>query len=161
MPRPHVDEEASAEGDTSARCGSDHPLSDIHVESIRSGVSGVEQDMQPRFHKMLLSVTVLALALIGPVSAHADDAPTANVDIVQFAYQPTPLEISAGTTIVWNNHDAIVHSVTNGTPDAPGAAFDSGLFDQGLTFSQTFNDPGQYSYFCTRHNFMQGTIVVS
>ncbi|GAC1313321.1 MAG: hypothetical protein NVSMB2_01040 [Chloroflexota bacterium] len=133
----------------------------MHVGGIRSGLSSVEQGMQPRFHRVLLSVTVLALALMGPVTAHADDADTANVDIIQFAFQPTPLEISAGTTVVWNNYDAIVHSVTNGTPDAPGTAFDSGLFDQGLTFSQTFNDPGQYSYFCTRHNFMQGTVIVS
>jgi len=70
------------------------------------------------------------------------------------------LQVAAGTTVTWTNHDAIIHSVTSGSPDAPDGAFDSGFFDQAGTFSFTFTDSGDYTYFCMRHNFMRGTVSV-
>ncbi len=103
----------------------------------------------------------LGLSLVATPLSHAQDAtPTATADIIQFGFQPTPLQVPAGTIVTWTNHDAIVHSVTNGTPGAPGGAFDSGLFDENQTFAFTFTDAGDYTYFCTRHNFMRGTISV-
>jgi len=105
-------------------------------------------------------IAALALSLLGIPIAHAQDA-TATVDILQFGFQPETLQVPVGTTVTWTNHDAIVHSVTNGTPDAPAGAFDSGLFDVNQTFSFTFSDPGDYTYFCSRHNFMHGTISVT
>ncbi len=104
--------------------------------------------------------TAAVLAVLATPAAHADDA-TATMDISQFAFAPAALQVPVGTTVTWTNHDAIIHSVTNGTPDAPAAAFDSGFFDQDGTFSFTFNDAGDYPYFCKRHNFMQGTISVT
>ncbi len=102
----------------------------------------------------------LAVSLMATPLSHAQDA-TAPADIVQFAFQPEGLQVAAGTTVTWTNHDAIVHSVSQGTPDAPGTAFDSGLFDQDQTFSFTFTDAGEYTYFCMRHNFMRGRISVT
>lgn len=132
-------------------------------QDIQALLGGVVQRMKRSLHQMLVPATFFALALVGPLpaAAHADDARSANVEIIQFGFQPTPLEIAAGTTVTWTNHDAIVHSVTNGVPEAPGDAFDSGLFDQGLTFTQTFAEPGEYTYFCARHNFMRGSVIVS
>ncbi|MGI9147371.1 MAG: cupredoxin domain-containing protein [Chloroflexota bacterium] len=98
----------------------------------------------------------LALSFVAAPVSHAQDA-----DVIQFAFQPTPLQLAVGTTVTWTNHDSIVHSVTHGTPDAPGGSFDSGLFDENQTFSFTFTDAGDYTYFCMRHNFMRGTISVT
>ena len=77
-----------------------------------------------------------------------------------FQFSPSPLEVSTGTTVVWTNEDNIEHSVTHGIVNEPGAAFDSGLFTQGQSFSFTFAEPGSYAYFCTRHTFMQGEVRV-
>ncbi len=104
--------------------------------------------------------TAVALSFVATPVSHAQDA-AVNADIIQFAFQPTPLQVAGGTTVTWTNHDSIVHSVTQGTPDAPGASFDSGLFDENQAFSFTFTDAGDYTYFCMRHNFMRGTISVT
>ena len=38
--------------------------------------------------------------------------------------------------------------------------FDSGLFGKDASFSQTFDEPGEFAYFCTVHPFMKGTVKV-
>jgi len=85
---------------------------------------------------------------------------TMNIDIKLFTYKPDMLQVPVGTTVVWTNQDGIEHSVTNGTPPNPAGAFDSGLFSQGKTFAFTFDKPGDYPYFCVRHNSLQGTLKV-
>lgn len=78
-----------------------------------------------------------------------------------FTFSPEPLTVKAGTTVVWTNQDNIEHSVTSGSaPDGDGA-FDSDFFTQGQTFAHTFSQPGQFSYFCKRHNSMVGTVTVT
>ncbi|MDZ7732002.1 MAG: plastocyanin/azurin family copper-binding protein [Acidimicrobiia bacterium] len=67
-----------------------------------------------------------------------------------------PIEIEAGDKVVFGNSDSVPHTVT-GTGDK---AFDSGVFAPGSTFEQTFEEPGEYSYFCVLHPDMQGKIVV-
>ena len=36
----------------------------------------------------------------------------------------------------------------------------SGTLDQGDRYSQTFDEPGTYEYFCEFHPNMKGTVVV-
>jgi plastocyanin len=85
---------------------------------------------------------------------------TTHVHIKLFTFKPDSLEVPVGTTVVWTNGDAVEHTVTSGTPEKPVGAFDSGGFTEGKTFSFTFTKPGDYSYFCNRHNFMHGQIKV-
>ncbi len=97
-----------------------------------------------------------------PVAAEAPVVATASVaaEIRFFYFAPDPLVVAPGTLVAWTNRDAIVHSVTAGSPDAIGA-FDSGLFDEGQSFSLQFTEPGEYAYFCLRHPSMQGLLSVS
>jgi len=76
------------------------------------------------------------------------------VDIVDRSYRPPALTVASGTTVVWNNLDGS-HTVT-----ARDGSFDSGIFDDG-TYSRTFDAAGSYSYFCTLHPEMVGTISVT
>ena len=85
---------------------------------------------------------------------------TETVDIDLFLYQPRAITVTVGTAVTWVNHDDIQHSVTNGTPDEMGDAFDSGFFFLDESYSFTFSEPGMYQYFCLRHNHMQGTVEV-
>jgi plastocyanin len=77
------------------------------------------------------------------------------VMIENFAFDPDPLEITAGTTVTWTNMDSTAHTVSQ-----DGGGFESGKLDQGATFSYTFDTPGTYKYFCQYHANMKGTIVV-
>lgn len=116
--------------------------------------------------KNLMLVLIMAVILtnnLTNLSAFTGDikqSNTTNVDIKLFTYKPKALEVPVGTTVIWTNGDAIEHSVTNGTPDKPGDAFNSGFFTKGQSYSFTFEEPGEYPYFCKRHNSMTGVIKV-
>ncbi len=77
-------------------------------------------------------------------------------------YMPSEVLIQFGDTIVWYNDDASAHTVTSGNPvDGPDGIFDSGLFLADTTFSYTFDESGEYQYYCIVHPWMTGTIFVS
>ena len=77
----------------------------------------------------------------------------ASVRIVDFAFNPTALTISAGTTVTWTNNGSSVHTVT-------GSGWDSGQLQPGATYSHTFDTAGTYDYHCTNHPSMTASIIV-
>ncbi|MCB0973132.1 MAG: cupredoxin domain-containing protein [Actinobacteria bacterium] len=82
------------------------------------------------------------------------------------AYQPInnfefgDVTIQAGDEVFWSNNDPVAHTVTAESGDDPNGDFDSGNFGPGQTFETTFNQPGQYTYFCTLHPQMKGVVTV-
>lgn len=106
------------------------------------------------------AVTASPAPAAAPAEGAAPEAAAAHVDIKLFVYRPTPLSVPVGSTVTWSNRDAIEHSVTHGTKDQPGDAFDSGLFSEGQTYTRTFDEAGAFPYFCTRHPHMQGEVQV-
>lgn len=84
------------------------------------------------------------------------------VTIAGFRFQPDRIEVTAGTTVRWENTDQILHTVTQGTPDEPGGAvLDGTLAAAGTSYEATPTEPGEYPYFCSRHTSMTGTLVVT
>jgi plastocyanin len=86
------------------------------------------------------------------------DAPALDlpVSIVDMVYAPSTVEVSAGTTVHWRNDDAVVHTVT-----ARDGSFNSGVMKTGVEFSQSFDEPGTYDYFCAIHPLQGGTVIVT
>ena len=78
----------------------------------------------------------------------------------QFMVSPAKLRVRVGAEVTWTNRDAILHTVTAGTPDKPTGEFDGQLADAGAVFTQHFEEPGTYPFFCSRHVFMRGEIEV-
>lgn len=81
------------------------------------------------------------------------------VTITDQSFQPAALAVAAHSTIIWTNADDQEHSVTQGEPGAP-TGFDSNFLEPNATFSFTFEQPGDYVYFCRIHNEMRGVIRV-
>jgi plastocyanin len=79
------------------------------------------------------------------------------VNIKSQSFQPSTLSVPAGTTVTWHNQDNMQHTVTS---DAQGP-LDSGAIATGKKFTYTFQAPGSYSYHCSIHPGMKGTIVVT
>ncbi|MEP1126533.1 MAG: plastocyanin/azurin family copper-binding protein [Ilumatobacter sp.] len=80
--------------------------------------------------------------------------------ITDFVYNGD-LQLAVGQSLFFNNVDAVPHTVTAGTFDAPMFdEFDSGLLDPGTNFELSFDEPGVYSLFCTLHPDMQATVTV-
>ncbi len=80
----------------------------------------------------------------------------------QIIFSPFFVSIQPGDTVKWtwkSNH----HSVTSGQPGQPTGLFDSGIQDNGFTFSYTFNTPGSFKYYCLPHatEGMTGTVTVA
>lgn len=94
-----------------------------------------------------------------PSTTDASAGPT-RVAVEGFLFVEDEVRIAAGETIEWENRDRILHTVTAGTPEAPGSGFDGSLPEQGATFEITFSEPGSYTYFCSRHPHMTGVVVV-
>jgi plastocyanin len=66
--------------------------------------------------------------------------------------------VPAGTTVTWVNRDMTVDTATHKRfSDEP---FDSGDINATSTFSHAFRTPGTYSYLCTLHQGMTGTVAV-
>lgn len=79
----------------------------------------------------------------------------------QIYYDPEMLQVSSGTTVVWNNVDSTIHTVTAGNPDdGPSGLFDSELISAGDSFEYTFSESGMIDYYCIVHPWMVGVVDV-
>jgi plastocyanin len=97
----------------------------------------------------------LASGLVGkPLTAAAQGS--VSVAIVDFAFDPGSVAVDVGGTVTWTNQGPSPHTVT-----ASDGSFDSGELAAGASFSHTFMSAGTFSYFCSIHPSMVGSVVVS
>jgi plastocyanin len=103
--------------------------------------------------KLLVALLAgLALTTLGLQSAHSSPA-TFSVHMKDFAFDPGTLKIHAGDRVTFQNDDDATHNVT-------ADAFQSGDIGSGKSWSYTFSKAGTYTYACTYHDGMKGTIIV-
>jgi plastocyanin len=77
------------------------------------------------------------------------------VIISKLSFQPASITVGKGSTIVWRNQDTVSHTVT-----AVDGSFNSGTVVAGDTFVQRFDKVKTYTYSCSIHPEMKGTIIV-
>lgn len=83
---------------------------------------------------------------------------TATVTTPGTSFSPANVTIAAGGSVTWQITGSTRHNVTfSGTAPAGGSIPDT---DAGGSASRTFSAAGTYSYSCTRHSGMNGTVVV-
>ena len=119
--------------------------------------------MRPR-----LALTLLAgLASLAAVAACSDNSSgiTGDVSIVSgastkgsAAFSPNPFTESMATRseVIWVNNDGTTHRVVSDSP-----LFDSGNLGNGGTYPFTFVAAGTYTYHCSIHPTMVGTITIT
>lgn len=75
---------------------------------------------------------------------------------------PYEVSVGVGDTVTWSNDDVAAHTVTSGiVQQGHDGIFDSGLFMAGTIFEFTFEEAGQYDYFCLVHPWMAGKVIVA
>ena len=121
----------------------------------------------------LVGLGVAALALTGlvgcsssssasggaPFKVSGAPAPTNQVDLPKaYKFAPSVIEVKAGTTVTWTNHDDFPHNVTLMTgPDKTSKSL--GI---GEVASIPFTQPGTVYYQCTLHpQQMRGKVIVT
>lgn len=99
---------------------------------------------------------------VSTILSTTESSPTdVQVEINLFNFHDKEITIPVGTRVTWTNQDGIEHSVTSGTPENPDGVFDSDFFNKSETFSMVFDKPGEYHYFCRRHNHMTGVVIIT
>lgn len=119
---------------------------------------------------------LLTTAACGGSSGQAGSAPAttksdATVSTALLTFDPKDVRIKAGQTVSWIGGDNITHVLVQGTYDvgADGLrtretddkTFSLKLTKKGQRVSHTYTQPGTYTYFCTIHKGMNGTVTVS
>jgi plastocyanin len=94
---------------------------------------------------VLGSLVVAAFILQG--CSHPAEDDTELVEIPDSAsFDPDPVRITAGTTVMWHNVDAQTHTTTSDE-----GLWDSGFMSSGDRYEYTFDEPGEYPYHCELH----------
>jgi plastocyanin len=114
--------------------------------------------------KAYLKIALISWA-VATFAALSANATTFQVQVgaTGLTFTPQNITINVGDTIEWV---WIVggHSTTSGTPGHPDGLWDSGIQNAGFTFSQTFNTPGTFAYYCSPHGLccgMIGSVIVN
>lgn len=94
---------------------------------------------------------LIATALLFSAAAQAETT----VTIEKFAFSPKEITVAPGTKVTWINKDETPHTVT-----ANDKTFASKAMDTDDNYEVTFANAGDFSYFCTLHPFMTGTVHV-
>ena len=74
---------------------------------------------------------------------------------------PSMVTLDVGGEVIWTNHGVSKITITSGTAsDGPDGTFDSGLLATGESFSFTFEEHGEFTYFSQIQPWIVGTITV-
>jgi plastocyanin len=110
---------------------------------------------------LLCAISFLNLALFAIAGEMkdangADPATKDQIVIKDFHFTPGTLKVKSGETITWINRDEEPHTVVSVEKQFKKSA----PLDTDQEFTTIAGAPGTYSYFCSVHPKMTGTIVV-
>lgn len=77
------------------------------------------------------------------------------VSISGYKFSSQTVTVKVGESVTWTNNDFVGHSAT-----ADDGSFDTGILAKGASKSITFSKAGTYTYHCSAHPNMTGTIIV-
>jgi plastocyanin len=98
-----------------------------------------------------------ATVTIQPVACPASNS--INVSIQGFAFNPAAITVSANGIVKWTNNDAVTHTVTS--TSAPSNNSFNAVVNPGASVCLQFTITGTYSYYCSIHPNMTGSMTVT
>jgi plastocyanin len=109
----------------------------------------------------------LVLATVASLIGYPKPASATTVDVTvgpngDLVFSPSSVTIHPGDQVRWT-FGSSGHSTTSGSPGQPNNIWDSGIRNQGATFTHTFNSAGTFPYYCIPHGGccnMVGTVMV-
>ena len=102
-----------------------------------------------------LNLSIVALA--GEMKeADAIASKQNTIEIKDFAFNPKTITVKSGEKITWINRDEEPHTIVSVEKQFKK----SSALDTDQEFTITIGAPGTYTYFCSVHPKMTGTIVV-
>lgn len=93
------------------------------------------------------------------INSSVENSSSNEVSISNYSYSPSKLTIKKGQSVKWTNYDSVKHDVM---PDNQTSVFAaSELLAKNESYTTTFDTVGLFSYHCTPHPYMKGTIEVT
>lgn len=103
------------------------------------------------------SAVVLAVSALMVGGCPSTEPPGTNeVFMRSIAFDPLEITINVGETVTWTNLDIVPHTATSGNPEDAdfGSVFQSARLGINDSFTHTFDEPGEFIYFCEVHPVM-------
>jgi plastocyanin len=107
------------------------------------------------------SSTITPSPTTGTVTATPTCVPQGTYEFITMYnnnFSPRNVTVLAGTRVLWTNNND--HSYAH-TTTSDNALWDSGPLNDGQQFGYTFYTPGTYSYHCSIHAGMTGSVIVN
>jgi plastocyanin len=109
---------------------------------------------------LLCAISFLNLAVVALAGEMKETDNTGSkqnrIEIKDFAFNPQTLTVKSGEKVTWINRDEEPHTVVSVEKQFKKST----ALDTDQTFTITAGAPGTYTYFCSVHPKMTGTIVV-
>lgn len=138
---------------TQAAASDADPEPSAASESAAAGPSEASEPVASAAEPSEDAPTAPPTASAAPSTGGGADATSAEVPIEGIAFTVPDVTVATGGTVTWSNLDLASHNVT----------FEEGESSQDLlegdTFERTFDEAGEFSYLCTIHPFMKGTVT--
>ncbi len=99
------------------------------------------------------SAPTATTATVPSSSNKAHASASASVTIGDFFFSPASVTVAVGDSVTWRNTGDAPHNAT-------GDGISTGTLNKGQSASHTFNSAGTFSYICTIHPQMKGTVRV-
>jgi plastocyanin len=125
----------------------------------RSGVTSEEATIATGKRPAGVSVATVRISTGTKASRRAVEASASAVVAVtmgDYFFRPRDVTVSAGDSVRWDNVGRVPEGHT-----ATGEGFDSGVLEEGESFTHRFSRAGTFPYVCTLHPAMRGTVTVS
>lgn len=90
-----------------------------------------------------------------PTPTPSSTVAAASLSIVDYAFDPKTMSVPVGTTVRATNHGQVTHTWTSKT-----GTWDSKNLNPGQSFSYRFTTAGVFSFVCSIHASMTGTVTV-
>ena len=105
-----------------------------------------------------ISLLNLSLFALGGEMKNADSTSSKQnrIEIKDFAFNPQTITVKSGEKITWINRDEEPHTVVSVQKQFKKST----ALDTDQEFTITAGAPGTYTYFCSVHPKMTGTIIV-
>ncbi len=123
------------------------------VKHLAGGYRLPRRLLSPR--TTIVTVVIAGLGLQYGFPAQQAAAADAAVAIKDFRFDPNSITVTRGSKVTWTNQDGTGHTTTSDS-----GLWQSALLRRGESFSFTFDQVGEFGFFCEPHPWMRGKVIV-
>lgn len=120
------------------------------------------QSSQPAATSPPVPEQTASLRLTTPASTPISQVPVSanTIAIKNFAFVPQTITVNAGSIVRWENHDSVPHRIVFIDRNGRDTDVGSMVLSLSQSYSNKFDKPGTYNYYCKIHPEMTGTVIV-